>query len=86
MLDPEKDSIATVAGSTAAGFADGAGLGARLSEPGGLAPAGPSSLFIADTNNSVIRCVFWFQRLLGVAVLLLTLTVCGPQEYKVVLR
>eukprot|EP00884_Botryococcus_braunii_P006329 jgi/Botrbrau1/15698/Bobra.4_1s0071.2 len=55
VLDPSRDSLATVAGSGTAGFADGAGLGARLSEPGGLAPAGPSSLFIADTNNSVIR-------------------------------
>ena len=38
-----------------AGYADGVGRTAKLSEPGGLALGPNGSLFVADTNNSAIR-------------------------------
>ena len=38
-----------------AGFADGSGLSAALSEPGGLCRGPDESVFVADTNNQVVR-------------------------------
>ena len=52
------DTICAVAGSGIPGFADGPGLStAQLSEPGGVAVVSEdgSQVFIADTNNSLIR-------------------------------
>jgi thiol-disulfide isomerase/thioredoxin len=55
-LDASTCTIATVAGSGQAGFADGVGTAAQLSEPGGLAVSPiDGRVFIADTNNSLIR-------------------------------
>jgi len=54
-LDPANNSIATIAGMGTAGYADGVGRSAKLSEPGGLALGPNGSLFVADTNNSAIR-------------------------------
>ena len=47
-------SIRTIAGGEA-GFADGAGSGARFSTPSGLAWDGPRGLVVADTGNHAIR-------------------------------
>jgi hypothetical protein len=55
VLDPATEGIRGVAGSGQAGFADGAGGVGRLSEPGGLAAGPRGTLYVADTNNSVIR-------------------------------
>ncbi|GAB4822761.1 hypothetical protein N2152v2_009807 [Parachlorella kessleri] len=55
VLDPTTDTITTVAGSGRAGFADGRGTGAQLSEPGGLCAGPGGTVLIADTNNSLIR-------------------------------
>ncbi|KAL4421480.1 hypothetical protein ABPG75_010771 [Micractinium tetrahymenae] len=54
-LQPDGNSIRTLAGSGAAGYADGAGTAAQLSEPGGLALGPDGSVLVADTNNSLIR-------------------------------
>lgn len=56
VLDPASDSIRSVAGSGAAGMADGAGGNARLSEPAGLCAGPNGTVLVADTNNSAIRC------------------------------
>ena len=46
------------AGGTAAGFADGSGTAAQFSGPWGLAyAAATSSIFVADSGNSVVRRV-----------------------------
>lgn len=55
MLDPVSNSIRTVAGTGSAGFADGAGGSAKLSEPGGLCEGPDGTIYVADTNNSAIR-------------------------------
>lgn len=54
-LDPSNKRVTTLAGTGRAGFKDGKALAAQLSEPSGLAEEGNGKLFIADTNNSVIR-------------------------------
>lgn len=54
-LDPSACSITTVAGSGQAGFSDGRSSTAQLSEPGGLAIGPNNRVFIADTNNFLIR-------------------------------
>ena len=55
-LDTSNCSISTVAGSGQAGFVDGVGTAAQLSEPSGLAVSPRDGrVFIADTNNSLIR-------------------------------
>jgi DNA-binding beta-propeller fold protein YncE len=56
MLDPASGSVSTIAGTGVPGHADGAGSGAQFHEPGGLSVAG-DILFVADTNNHVIRTV-----------------------------
>jgi len=56
LLDTATCSITTVAGTGQAGFIDGVGTSAQLSEPGGLAVSPVDGrVFIADTNNSLIR-------------------------------
>uniref|UniRef100_A0A2N9EPZ1 Thioredoxin domain-containing protein n=1 Tax=Fagus sylvatica TaxID=28930 RepID=A0A2N9EPZ1_FAGSY len=54
-LDPASKRVSTLAGTGKAGFKDGTALAAQLSEPSGIIEAGNGRLFIADTNNSVIR-------------------------------
>ncbi|GKV01404.1 hypothetical protein SLEP1_g13958 [Rubroshorea leprosula] len=54
-LDPASKKVSTVAGTGKAGFKDGIPLAAQLSEPAGISLAENGRLFIADTNNSVIR-------------------------------
>ncbi|KAM7272381.1 hypothetical protein ACFE04_027044 [Oxalis oulophora] len=54
-LDPGSKRVNTIAGTGKAGFKDGNAVGAQLSEPAGLVEAENGRLFIADTNNSVIR-------------------------------
>ncbi|XP_020591433.1 NHL repeat-containing protein 2 isoform X2 [Phalaenopsis equestris] len=56
-LDPLTKKVVTLAGTGHAGFKDGPGLSAQLSEPSGITEAGNGKFFIADTNNSVIRCL-----------------------------
>ncbi|MEO8456772.1 MAG: thioredoxin-like domain-containing protein [Chloroflexota bacterium] len=53
-VDPNTGDVKTVAGTGAAGDADGNGTAASLDEPGGLSVAN-GSLYIADTNNNAIR-------------------------------
>ncbi|KAL1545981.1 Protein SUPPRESSOR OF QUENCHING 1, chloroplastic [Salvia divinorum] len=54
-LDLASKRVTTLAGTGKAGFKDGPVLEAQLSEPSGLVEAGNGRLFIADTNNSLIR-------------------------------
>lgn len=61
LLNPTTDSIRTVAGSGSAGFSDGDGGSSRLSEPGGLAQGADGVVYVADTNNSLIRrAICWY--------------------------
>jgi DNA-binding beta-propeller fold protein YncE len=53
-LDPNTGRTETVVGNGQAGFEDGPALSAELNEPGGLTAAG-GKIFIADTNNHLIR-------------------------------
>ena len=55
LVDTSKDTIKTIAGQGKAGFADGSGREAALSEPGGLARGPNDTVFVADTNNHLIR-------------------------------
>ncbi|XP_076913593.1 protein SUPPRESSOR OF QUENCHING 1, chloroplastic-like [Bidens hawaiensis] len=54
-LDPATKKVSTIAGTGKAGFKDGASLSAQLSEPAGIVEDDTGRLFIADTNNSLIR-------------------------------
>ncbi|XP_052206057.1 protein SUPPRESSOR OF QUENCHING 1, chloroplastic isoform X2 [Diospyros lotus] len=54
-LDPATKRVYTLAGTGKAGFKDGKALEAQLSEPAGIIEAQNGRLFIADTNNSLIR-------------------------------
>ncbi|CAD7700093.1 unnamed protein product [Ostreobium quekettii] len=54
-LDPATNTITTIAGSGALGYADGAGTSAKLAEPGGIAVGPQGTLLVADTNNGAIR-------------------------------
>lgn len=54
-LDPASKRVSTLAGTGKAGFKDGMAQVAQLSEPSGIIEAENGRLFIADTNNSVIR-------------------------------
>ena len=54
IVDPENRAVSVVAGGATAGFQDGPGLQALLSEPNGLSVAN-GVMFIADSNNQVIR-------------------------------
>jgi DNA-binding beta-propeller fold protein YncE len=53
-VDPASREVVVVAGGTRAGFSDGLGVESLLSEPNGLSVAN-GILYIADTNNQVIR-------------------------------
>ena len=50
-------TVATLAGSGAASFADGIGLGASFNAPSGVAVDALGNVFVADTNSSRIRKV-----------------------------
>ncbi|KAL7588310.1 hypothetical protein Lser_V15G39866 [Lactuca serriola] len=54
-VDPATKKVSTIAGTGKAGFKDGSALSAQLSEPAGIVEADTGRLFIADTNNSLIR-------------------------------
>ncbi|KAI0519561.1 hypothetical protein KFK09_007012 [Dendrobium nobile] len=56
-LDPITKRVVTLAGTGNAGFKDGPGLSAQLSEPSGITEAGTGKFLIADTNNGLIRCL-----------------------------
>ena len=56
MLDPASRKVSTMAGTGAPGHADGAASRAQFHEPGGVAIAG-DTLFVADTNNHVVRTI-----------------------------
>jgi thiol-disulfide isomerase/thioredoxin len=53
-IDPKTGTARTLIGTGKAGFADGPALSSTLNEPGGLA-FDNGKLFIADTNNHLIR-------------------------------
>lgn len=53
-VNPTTGAVTTVAGGTGAGYEDGRADAAVLDHPGAVALAGPH-LYIADTNNHVIR-------------------------------
>ncbi|KAE9615930.1 putative transcription factor WD40-like family [Lupinus albus] len=54
-FDPTSKSVSTIAGTGTAGFKDGTAVTAQLSEPSGIVEGNNGRLFIADTNNSLIR-------------------------------
>ncbi|KAF3453177.1 hypothetical protein FNV43_RR03614 [Rhamnella rubrinervis] len=54
-LDPASRKVSTLAGTGKAGFKDGTALSAQLSEPSGIIESENGRLYIADTNNNVIR-------------------------------
>lgn len=56
MVDPKIKQCSTLAGSGKSGLVDGSFVHAQFSEPGGLSldPKG-RTLFVADTNNHIIR-------------------------------
>jgi len=53
-IDTDARTVASVAGASDDGLADGIGISARLDEPGGI-DAADGRLYIADTNNHEIR-------------------------------
>lgn len=55
MVNTSRKTIKTLAGRGNAGFADGAGAEASLSEPSGLARGLDDTVFVADTNNHLVR-------------------------------
>ncbi len=55
-LDPGRRELTTVAGSRERGWHDGTGQEAQFSEPSGITTAN-GLLYIADTNNHVVRVV-----------------------------
>lgn len=54
-LDPSSGRVSTLAGTGEAGFRDGAAPKAQLSEPAGIVETENGRLYIADTNNNLIR-------------------------------
>ncbi|KAF3774472.1 NHL repeat-containing protein 2 [Nymphaea thermarum] len=56
-LDPFKRQVVTLVGTGNAGFKDGPGRSAQLSEPSGIVQVGTGKFLVADTNNSLIRCL-----------------------------
>ena len=56
MLDPRSGNVSTLAGTGAPGYVDGAASRAQFYEPGGVSVAG-DTIFVADTNNHVIRTI-----------------------------
>jgi len=56
LLNPKKNRIQTIAGTGTPGYNDGPGALSRFSEPSGLALCPVTqTVYIADTNNSLIR-------------------------------
>lgn len=55
-LAPGPRELTSVAGSGVRGWADGAGAEAQFNEPGGIA-VGNGLLYVADTNNHLVRVV-----------------------------
>ena len=55
-IDPKEQESRTLAGTGDGGFADGDLSVAKFDEPGGLSVAG-TKVYVADTNNHVIRVV-----------------------------
>ena len=62
LLNTSRNSVKTLVGSGKAGFADGSSLEAGLSEPGGLARGPNGTVFVADTNNHLVRVLEVDQR------------------------
>jgi thiol-disulfide isomerase/thioredoxin len=56
LVNPVSGNCQSVLGDGVVGLQDGQGKNTRFSEPSGLSVMG-SNLYIADTNNHVIRCV-----------------------------
>jgi outer membrane protein assembly factor BamB len=56
VLDPQTREVRSFAGTGEAGLRDGPGSQAQFNEPGGLACAN-GILYVADTNNHVIRVI-----------------------------
>jgi DNA-binding beta-propeller fold protein YncE len=54
IVDPNTTAVRTLVGTGEAGFADGPATTASLNEPGGIS-IGSNIIFVADTNNNVIR-------------------------------
>ncbi|GBG78262.1 hypothetical protein CBR_g26293 [Chara braunii] len=54
-MNPSTKEVISVAGNGRAGFKDGKGTSSQCSEPAGLAQGLDGKIFIADTNNNVIR-------------------------------
>lgn len=55
VMDPRTLEVVSLVGTGVAGFKEGRGKEAQLSEPAGLAEGLNGQIYIADTNNSVIR-------------------------------
>ena len=55
LLPPSFSSLSLLAGSGSAGFADGTGALAQLDNPNGIAVDPAGILYVADTNNGVVR-------------------------------
>eukprot|EP00850_Spirogloea_muscicola_P023380 SM000352S13428 [mRNA] locus=s352:43307:48636:- [translate_table: standard] len=55
VMDVSSKEMTTLAGTGTAGFRDGGGSQAQFSEPAGLAQGPRGTIFVADTNNSIIR-------------------------------
>ncbi|XP_024522693.1 protein SUPPRESSOR OF QUENCHING 1, chloroplastic isoform X2 [Selaginella moellendorffii] len=55
LMDLASKTVRTVAGTGVAGYEDGKSVKAQFSEPAGLALGPNGSLFVADTNNNLIR-------------------------------
>ena len=56
VLNPQAREVKSLAGTGAAGFADGRLTEAQFNEPGGLA-YGAGKLYVADTNNHAVRVI-----------------------------
>ncbi len=56
VLDPASRRVKTLAGTGVSGLKDGAAARAQFAEPGGLSIA-DGVLYVADTNNHVIRTI-----------------------------
>jgi thiol-disulfide isomerase/thioredoxin len=68
VLDPRTRKVSTFAGTGGSGSADGSLSSATFYEPGGIA-ALPGRLFIADTNNHVVRHIDLTTGQVGTVVL-----------------
>ncbi|CAM6081683.1 unnamed protein product [Calypogeia fissa] len=55
VMEKGSQKVTSIAGTGKAGFKDGKGPSAQLSEPAGLAQGPNGTLYVADTNNNLIR-------------------------------